>query len=288
MAGRGRPRKGVSQGRGKTVKNLETKKVKKKGPSSTADVKKTKRMDEILGVEPMEFSDEEDSIGSEDLDDVGLIDVLPAPMTPRSSLKSIQQQEAICSDFNFFLQANQECAESLKKGQVGKPIMVDAITKQRDKLAFPRVLIEVLLNQPMPDLIWFENEFGSNVSVQVKYEWKPNVCGHCSGLGHSTEECRKKVAKKQQWVVKPIGQQGAERKVAEEKATVIDSDGFQPVAKAWKIKEKEPVQQLRVGNTFQALVEASTNRVEGDKQARLLKSPCCRSQSPRRVKQLPR
>ncbi|KAF4381270.1 hypothetical protein G4B88_009598 [Cannabis sativa] len=216
MAGRWRPRKGVSQGRGKTVKNLETKKVKKKEPSSTADVKKTKRMDEIL----------------------------KAPMTPRSSLKSIQQQEAICSDFNFFLQANQKCAESLKKGQVGKPIMVDAITKQRDKLAFPRVLIEVLLNQPLPDLIWFENEFGSNVSVQVKYEWKPNVCGHCSGLGHSTEECRKKVAKKQQWVVKPIGQPGAERKVAEEKAITIDSDGFQPVAKAWKIKEKEPVQKI--------------------------------------------
>uniref|UniRef100_A0A803NT95 DUF4283 domain-containing protein n=1 Tax=Cannabis sativa TaxID=3483 RepID=A0A803NT95_CANSA len=323
MAGHGRPRKGPSQGRGKSRTKLEAKKPKKRGSSSTADVKKTKRMDEILGVEPMEFSDEEDRVGSEDLDDPGLIYVLQAPVTPRSSLKSIKQQEVVCLDFAFFLKANQKCAKSIKEGnasippvlksesvkknlvnsfenkcrtkikinmediedeiafwnpsivcyilganpplailesfarqllqdnvdkvgllsydifliqfndvairdeilsggyiffnkrpvimkewdpnmnvkkediravpiwvqledlelkywgekslfkiirQVGKPIMVDAITKQRDKLAFRRVLIEVLLNQPLPDLIWFEDEFGSNVSVQVKYE----------------------------------------------------------------------------------------------------------------------
>uniref|UniRef100_A0A803P4L8 Uncharacterized protein n=1 Tax=Cannabis sativa TaxID=3483 RepID=A0A803P4L8_CANSA len=47
-------------------------KKKKKGPNSTADAKKTKSMEEILGVEPMEFTDEEDGVvaaGTEDAEE---------------------------------------------------------------------------------------------------------------------------------------------------------------------------------------------------------------------------
>ncbi|KAM6551594.1 hypothetical protein CsatB_001402 [Cannabis sativa] len=80
--------------------------------------------------------------------------------------------------------------------------MVDAVTKERERLNFPRVMVEVFMNQDFPSLLDFEDEFGSNVHVGVKYEWKPVICKHCSGMGHLTDECNKKQSAKQEWVVK--------------------------------------------------------------------------------------
>ncbi|XP_062100839.1 uncharacterized protein LOC133806765 [Humulus lupulus] len=87
-------------------------------------------------------------------------------------------------------------------GQVGKPLMVNAITKERDKLSYPHVLIEVSLQQEFPCFIEFEDEFGFNVSVGVTYEWKLTICGHCKGMVHATNDCRRKEGRKQQWIVK--------------------------------------------------------------------------------------
>uniref|UniRef100_A0A803QFZ8 DUF4283 domain-containing protein n=1 Tax=Cannabis sativa TaxID=3483 RepID=A0A803QFZ8_CANSA len=60
-------------------------------------------------------------------------------------------------------------------GQVGKPIMVDEATKKRDKLGFPRVLIEVSLQKEYPDLIEFEDEKGTlwrdSRELAVKDSW---------------------------------------------------------------------------------------------------------------------
>ncbi|XP_062080927.1 uncharacterized protein LOC133785726 [Humulus lupulus] len=135
-------------------------------------------------------------------------------------------------------------------GQVGTPLMVDEVTKFRDKLSFPRVLIEVSLKQDFPDIIYFEDENGFNTSVSVTYEWKPIVCNHCSGLGHSTAECRKKGGRKQEWVIKDNGKK---KDTAESsKATKLDDDGFQPVTKGWKPKDQVPA-MTAMDNPFQAL-----------------------------------
>uniref|UniRef100_A0A803P6D8 DUF4283 domain-containing protein n=1 Tax=Cannabis sativa TaxID=3483 RepID=A0A803P6D8_CANSA len=76
-------------------------------------------------------------------------------------------------------------------GQMGKPIMVDAITKERERLSYPRILIEVSMDKKLPEMLEFEDEQGWNSSIGVKYEWKPSICTHCSGLGHIADDCRK-------------------------------------------------------------------------------------------------
>ncbi|KAM6583735.1 hypothetical protein CsatB_010737 [Cannabis sativa] len=133
-------------------------------------------------------------------------------------------------------------------GQLGKPILEDAITKERDKLTYPRVLIEVSMQQDFPDLIYFDNEHGNEVSVTDKYEWKPIVCKHCQGMGHTSEDCRRKEGKKQEWVVKD---KSKTRDVGAELQQ--NPRDFQPVTKGWKLKNKEPVPDTQLTNTFKAL-----------------------------------
>uniref|UniRef100_A0A803P5S5 DUF4283 domain-containing protein n=1 Tax=Cannabis sativa TaxID=3483 RepID=A0A803P5S5_CANSA len=309
-----------TRGRGRGKGN-STKLVKKKGPNSVSDVRKTKSMDAVLGVAPIEFSDaeDEDSIDGSIGIPPGLLE--PEALSPKSSLRSIMQQEDIRKDFAHFMEASEQCSAKLSQGmatnppilrsvivvrnlfsnsgcnkvkitnddiqeevdfwkpsivcyvlganpplavfegfvrrmwtdkvervgllsygiyiirfysvesrddvlrgddlelkywgerslfkiigQIGKPVMVDEATKNREKLSFPRVLIEVSIKQDLPEMIEFEDENGCNTSVTISYEWKPVICAHYEGLGHLTAECRRKEPKKQQqwgWKSKP-------------------------------------------------------------------------------------
>ena len=49
--------------------------------------------------------------------------------------------------------------------QVGKPVQVDESTKHRDKLMFPRILIEVNIDQNFSTTVSFIDEFGSEVDL---------------------------------------------------------------------------------------------------------------------------
>ncbi|KAM6545981.1 hypothetical protein CsatB_026717 [Cannabis sativa] len=104
-------------------------------------------------------------------------------------------------------------------GQMGKPIMVDNVTKERERLNFPRVLIEVQMDQDLPAFLEFENEFGSITSVGIKYEWKPISCSHCSGIGHAATDCKKKMGGQQQWIIKKDNR----------KMPQVDEEGFTKV-----------------------------------------------------------
>ncbi|XP_060972357.1 uncharacterized protein LOC133038279 [Cannabis sativa] len=139
-------------------------------------------------------------------------------------------------------------------GQRGKPIMVDAITKERERLSYPRILIEVSMNQKLPEMLEFEDEHGWNSSIGVKYEWKPSICTHCSGLGHIADDCRKRTVGKTEWIVKADNRKNIQ----------VDEEGFTKVVgskKSEKVKEKRA--ETMVSNTFQALdTEQSLEEVE--------------------------
>uniref|UniRef100_A0A803QDX8 DUF4283 domain-containing protein n=1 Tax=Cannabis sativa TaxID=3483 RepID=A0A803QDX8_CANSA len=74
-------------------------------------------MEEVLGVKPLEFTDEEDdgaaTVAAVESDP--LRDILPAPMSPKSSLNSITQQD-IRFDFAHIMEANKNCSVSIAKG----------------------------------------------------------------------------------------------------------------------------------------------------------------------------
>lgn len=57
-------------------------------------------------------------------------------------------------------------------------------TKGKEKLFFPRVLVEVGLKQDIPDTIEFCNEYGTKVQQKAEFEWRPIKCTKCSGFGH--------------------------------------------------------------------------------------------------------
>uniref|UniRef100_A0A803PLB3 Reverse transcriptase domain-containing protein n=1 Tax=Cannabis sativa TaxID=3483 RepID=A0A803PLB3_CANSA len=130
-------------------------------------------------------------------------------------------------------------------GQIGKPLMVDAVTKEKDKLNFPWVLIEVSMTQEFPELVDFENDFGSNVTVIINYEWKPITCAHCKGMGHTATDCKKKEGKKQEWVVKKNV-----RKIEEKQS---DPEVFQTVVRGWKVKPIVDATTPVISNAFDAL-----------------------------------
>ncbi|XP_062080614.1 uncharacterized protein LOC133785384 [Humulus lupulus] len=120
-------------------------------------------------------------------------------------------------------------------GQIGKPIQVDSITKNRDRLAYSRILIEVTMTQEFPSRISFLNEFDQEVDIFVKYEWKPTVCMNYSGLGHEAQVCRKSKTVKQEWVPKQKVSSPTVSKVN------VDPDGFQTVTKGIKIQESTAI-----------------------------------------------
>uniref|UniRef100_A0A803NHH6 DUF4283 domain-containing protein n=1 Tax=Cannabis sativa TaxID=3483 RepID=A0A803NHH6_CANSA len=135
--------------------------------------------------------------------------------------------------------------------QVGEPVMVDAFTKAREKLTYPRILIEVSMQQEFPEQIWFEDENDEETSVLVPYEWKPTTCAHCKGIGHETKDCRNKEGKKSEWVVKKPAVN------AQEFVQVEGEDGFIPAKKIWKEKNKAQSMaiNIHVANSYSLLQE---------------------------------
>ncbi|KAM6566108.1 hypothetical protein CsatA_025236 [Cannabis sativa] len=103
----------------------ELKKPKKRGPTSTADVRKTKMMDSVIGVEPINFLEEEGD-GEPEQSVRAYIDLFQAALSLKFSQQAIKRQEEIRKDFDYFLQANRKCSASVLqvrrvwKGKVDK------------------------------------------------------------------------------------------------------------------------------------------------------------------------
>lgn len=77
---------------------------------------------------------------------------------------------------------------------VGKTLMAYQYTEQKVGLSFTRLLIEVEMDQNLPEKIQFRNEKGIIVEQRVIYDLRPYLCKHCQKYGHTEVECRKKKA----------------------------------------------------------------------------------------------
>uniref|UniRef100_A0A803QQ42 Uncharacterized protein n=1 Tax=Cannabis sativa TaxID=3483 RepID=A0A803QQ42_CANSA len=110
----------------KTRANVQAKleisaKKKKKGKNSTTGMKKTKLMKEVTGVEPLEFTDEDEDLEAKSNEGKFLKDVSQPPLSPRSSLRAIQQQEEVRTNFAVFLEVNQRFSNEVLQGLQSTP-----------------------------------------------------------------------------------------------------------------------------------------------------------------------
>ena len=107
---------------------------------------------------------------------------------------------------------------SLKKiaGIVGNVIKLDNATRQKTRLRFSRVLVEMKINDDFPEEIHFTNVKDELVTQQVVYEWKPIMCTSVTKWvtmnknaketkGRMRPQKRQQTAKRQGWI--PIGGQ---------------------------------------------------------------------------------
>uniref|UniRef100_A0A803Q962 CCHC-type domain-containing protein n=1 Tax=Cannabis sativa TaxID=3483 RepID=A0A803Q962_CANSA len=128
------------------------------------------------------------------------------------------------------------------------PLQIDNLTKNRDRLQYPRILIQVSLAQKIPEKNSFIDEFDHEVDLDVKYEWLPLVCYNCSGIGHRTSDCRKKEEKKEVgkkvWVPK---------KPAMNVEKQLDDEGFQKVSKGKKVVSMKEAEGTMIKNMFESL-----------------------------------
>lgn len=152
--------------------------------------------------------------------------------------------------------------------KLGDFLKVDPATKNRDKLQFMRVMVEVNVSQSFLDTLQFLNEKGLLIVVDVTYEWKPEMCNKCKRMGHPTHNCKVTTTKK--WVPKQkelvqISKEGMlvdngtneGKYVAPEKQTAdsdVDKEGFS-VAKRTARKSPGQLQAIPTKNGFAALLE---------------------------------
>ncbi|XP_074315285.1 uncharacterized protein LOC141651471 [Silene latifolia] len=91
---------------------------------------------------------------------------------------------------------------------MGTFVRCDDATKEKTRLGFARVMIDVPFGKPIPEKIKFLDVDGSVICLKVEFEWKPLLCTQCNGIGHDTSQCRKgKTDAPQKKVVQPVGKQ---------------------------------------------------------------------------------
>ena len=74
---------------------------------------------------------------------------------------------------------------------IGKPLLVDLATKERRRLSYARICVELNVDNIMPAEVTV-NLRGEEFIVTVTYEWKPKKCNLCRSFGHSQNTCPKK------------------------------------------------------------------------------------------------
>ncbi|XP_074290700.1 uncharacterized protein LOC141617406 [Silene latifolia] len=95
---------------------------------------------------------------------------------------------------------------------IGKFVRCDEPTMDKTRLGYARVMVEVDVGQSFPEKIYFKDEKGKDICVLVEYDWKPDLCTLCKGIGHITGACKKKIETKakpqlrQEWRLVQRGQ----------------------------------------------------------------------------------
>ncbi|XP_074278154.1 uncharacterized protein LOC141601751 [Silene latifolia] len=78
----------------------------------------------------------------------------------------------------------------------GKYVKMDMDTQDKIHSSFARIMVELPMDQQLPEKVKFLDESGTVVTVNVEYEWRPISCTSCKGIAHEFTQCRKPNGKK--------------------------------------------------------------------------------------------
>ncbi|XP_062103990.1 uncharacterized protein LOC133815128 [Humulus lupulus] len=134
---------------------------------------------------------------------------------------------------------------------IGKPMMIDKVTKERSMVKFASVLVDVEISDHIPQFISFLNERGQLMEQAIEFEWLPTRCSLCKRFGYFDASCKR--------------DQGAiwrkkEKKSGLENGGTVGSQG--PSASGYETLSKAP-QDLMTGKIVQLgiLKETSSSKV---------------------------
>lgn len=75
---------------------------------------------------------------------------------------------------------------------IGKPLVMDNLTGDMNRLTFARVCVQINNQYILPDFINIE-VYGSAVKLKLVYDWKPSKCDNCSSINHTSTLCPDKI-----------------------------------------------------------------------------------------------
>ena len=111
---------------------------------------------------------------------------------------------------------------------VGNPLHLDALTKNRSKLSFARICIEVGVDCEFPKSVLLDMGNGKFSTIKIEYPWVPQCCSNCKLFGNNLAQCH--ILKEQ------ITKAGYSVKEARKEAIISwtkDPSGVFTVSSAW-------------------------------------------------------
>ncbi|XP_062094066.1 uncharacterized protein LOC133800110 [Humulus lupulus] len=139
---------------------------------------------------------------------------------------------------------------------IGKPMMMDKVTKDKSMVKFARVLVDVEISDHIPHCINFINERGQLMEQAIEFEWLPTRCSCCKNLGHVASAC--KLSQEIHWKPK----QKAPNSVKEDHggSTVLIEPSLETRSKNPHLVEKE-VQQNAKGDQLVVSRESKSRTI---------------------------
>ncbi|GAV88623.1 DUF4283 domain-containing protein/zf-CCHC_4 domain-containing protein, partial [Cephalotus follicularis] len=85
---------------------------------------------------------------------------------------------------------------------LGRPLYMDALTTNRQALAFARICVDMSVASLFPNAILLDLDEGATTVIGVEYPWKPQACSPCKVFDHANKSCPKAV--RREWLPKPV------------------------------------------------------------------------------------
>lgn len=84
--------------------------------------------------------------------------------------------------------------------KVGRPLVMDKMTAVRQRMSYPRVMVEVSAEKPLKEKVVLRGPLGEEQVQPIVYEWRPWHCMVCRKFGHQHGQCQQGKQMTKKWV----------------------------------------------------------------------------------------